>query len=72
MVARCYNILRHPLTCSGLVCVQRCELFVCFVDIGGIVSHQCMFKGVRLEVVVRFVDIGGIVSNQCLAMQSIS
>jgi hypothetical protein len=47
-------------------------LFVCFVDIGGIVSHQCMFKGVRLEVVVRFVDIGGIVSNQCLAMQSIS
>jgi len=57
---------RHPLTCSGLVCVQRCEVFVCCVDIGGIVSHQCVFKGVRCEVIVRFVDIDGIISHQCV------
>ena len=31
-----------------------------FVDIGGIVDHQC------LEVIVHFVDIGGIVDHQCL------
>jgi hypothetical protein len=28
------------------------EVFVCFVDIGGIINHHC------LEMFVRFVDIG--------------
>jgi len=31
-----------------------------FVDIGGIVNHDC------LEVIVCFVDIGGIVDYHCL------
>jgi hypothetical protein len=35
-------------------------LIVRFVDIGGIIDHQC------LEMIVRFVGIGGIVDHHCL------
>ena len=35
-------------------------MVVCFIDIGGIVEHNC------LEVVVCFVDIGGINDHHCL------
>ena len=38
----------------------RLEVFVSFVDIGGIVDHHC------LEAIVRFVDTGGIVDHHCL------
>jgi hypothetical protein len=36
------------------------NVIVCFVDIGGIVDHDC------LEVIVCFVDIGGIIDHHCL------
>ena len=50
--------------CHGLYGVKLFEktgcLFVCFVDISGIVDHHC------LEVIVLFVDISRIVDHHCL------
>ena len=37
----------------------RLEVILCFIDIGGIVDHQCLNF-------LCFIDIGGIVDHQCL------
>jgi hypothetical protein len=43
----------------------RWEMIICFVDIGGIVDHQCL-TFFRWGIIICFVDIGGIVEHHCL------
>ena len=43
----------------------RWEMIICFVDIGGIIDHQCLYTFVRWEMIICFVDIGGIIDHQC-------
>ena len=43
----------------------RWEMIICFVDIGGIIDHQCLYTFFRWEMIICFVDIGGIIDHQC-------
>jgi hypothetical protein len=62
-----------PLLCKlfFVFSEQRWEVFVCFVDIGGIDDHYCVnflfvFSELIRKVIVCFVDIGGIDDHYCV------